>query len=143
MKMARRVVLPVCCAISIALILLACPILARQPQGANSNEAKASATGRITAISGEGVTNVLPGVTLKLTGPSAGAAPQSTVTHSDRRYEFTQLAAGTYTMGATAAGFKTWSATITLRADQALVKELVPHISTVNTQVEVQDEAAD
>ncbi len=143
MKMARRVGLPVCCAISVALILLACPILARQPQGANSNDAKASATGRITAISGEGVTNVLPGVTLKLTGPSAGAAPQSTVTDSEGRYEFTQLAAGTYTMEATADGFKTWSATITLRADQAFVKDIVLQISSVNQQVEVQAEAAE
>src|SRR6266705_1746527 len=143
MKMARRVGLPVCCAISVALILLACPILARQPQGANSNDAKASATGRITAISGEGVTNVLPGVTLKLTGPSAGAAPQSTVTDSEGRYEFTQLAAGTYTMEATANGFKTLSATITLRADQAFVKDIVLQISSVNQQVEVQAEAAE
>src|SRR6266704_1047864 len=115
MKMARRVGLPVCCAISIALILPACPILARQPQGANSNDAKASATGRITAISGEGVTNVLPGVTLKLTGPSAGAAPQSTVTDSEGRYEFTQLAERTSTTAAPAADHTTWSATITLR----------------------------
>src|SRR5256886_12908144 len=53
-------------------------------------------------ISGEGATNILPGVTVKLTGPSAGPAPQSTVTDAEGHYEFTQLAAGTYTIEASA-----------------------------------------
>jgi carboxypeptidase family protein/TonB-dependent receptor-like protein len=143
MKMARRVVFPFCCAISIALLLLACPVLARQPQGASSNVPKASVTGRITVVSGEGVTNNLAGVTMKLRGPSGGPAPQSTVTDADGHYEFAHLAAGNYTLEATADGFKTWSAVITLGMDQALVKDVVLQISSVNQQVEVQGEAAE
>jgi len=126
-----------------ALILLASPTLARQPQGTNSTASKASVSGRITAVSGEGATNVLPGVTVKLTGSSAGPAPQSTVSDAEGHYEFTQLAAGAYTIEASADGFKTWSGTITLGASQALVKDIVLQISSVNQQVEVQGEAAE
>ena len=143
MKIARRIVSNAFCAISIALILFAFPTVARQSQGTNSTASRASISGRITAISGEGATNVLPGVTVKLTSPSAGPAPQSTATDAEGHYEFTQLAAGTYTMEASADGFKAWSATITLGANQALVKDIVLQISSVNQQVEVQGEAAE
>ena len=133
----------VCSAISIALVLFVFPTLARQSQGTNSTTAKASVAGRITAVSGEGATNVLPGVTVKLTGPSVVPAPQSTVTDAEGHYEFTQLGAGTYVLEASADGFKTWSATITFGANQALVKDIVLQISSVNQQVEVQGEAAE
>src|SRR5256886_2053564 len=143
MKMARRVVFLTCCAISIALLLLAHPTFAGQPQSADSNVSKASVTGKITVVSGEGTTNNLLGVTVKLTGPSAGPAPQSTVTDTEGRYEFTHLAAGTYTLEGSADGFKPWSVTITLGADQALVKDAILQISSVNQQVEVQGEAVE
>src|SRR5258708_521667 len=143
MKMARRTVFHASSTISIALILLVHPIRARQPQGANSNDPKASVTGRITAVSGEGATNVLPGVTVKLTGSSAGPAPRSTVTDAEGQYEFTNLAAGNYTLEASADGFKTSSVTITLGAEQALVKDVLLQISSVNQQVEVQGEVAE
>ncbi len=143
MKIAPRIVPNAFCAISIALIFLALPTVARQSQGTNPTALKASVTGRIAAVSGEGATNVLPGVTVKLTGPSAGPAPQSTASDAEGHYQFTQLAAGTYTIEASADGFKTWSATITLGANQALVKDIVLQISSVNQQVEVQGEAAE
>src|SRR5207253_2021698 len=141
MKTARRVVFPACRTISIALLLLAYPTFARQPQSAGSNLPRGSLTGRITVVSGEGATNNLSGVTVKLTGPAMGAVPPSTVSDADGRYEFTALATGTYTLEASADGFKPWSAKITLGADQALVKDLVLQISSVNQQVEVQGEA--
>src|SRR5207249_2627819 len=143
MKIARRIVSNAFCAISIALILFAFPTVHRQSQGTNSTASRASISGRITAISGEGATNVLPGVTVKLTSPSVGPAPQSTATDAEGHYQFTQLAAGTYTIEASADGFKTWSTTITLGANQALVKDIVLQISSVNQQVEVQGEAAE
>ena len=131
-------------AMSIALILLMHPILPQQPPGANSNDSKASVAGKITAAPGEGAVNVIPGVTVKLAGPSLGpAGPQSTVTDTEGLYEFTHLAAGTYTLEASADGFKTWSSSITLGAHQALVKDVVLQISSVNQQVEVQGEAAE
>ncbi len=80
---------------------------------------------------------------MKLTGPSAGTPPQSISTDAEGRYEFTHLAPGAYTLEASADGFKTWSAAITLGADQALVKDVVLQISSVNQQVEVQGEAVE
>jgi hypothetical protein len=143
MKIAREVLFAACCAISIAVLPLAYPTFARQPQDAKSNVPKATVTGRTTVVPGEGAINSLAGVTVKLMGPSVGPAPQSTVTDADGRYEFTHLTAGTYTLEASADGFKPWSATITLRAEQALVKDVVLQISSVNQQVEVQGEAAE
>jgi hypothetical protein len=138
MKIARIVVFPASCAMVIASLMLAYPAFSH-PQDAP----KASVSGRITVTSGEGTTNNLPGVTLKLTASSAGTAPQSTSTDAEGRYEFTQLPAGTYTLEASSEGFKSWSATITVGATQALVKDIVLQISTVSQQVEVQGEAAE
>jgi hypothetical protein len=143
MKMARRLLIAECSAISIVLLLLAYPAFALQPQGASSNAATASVTGRITIVTGEGATDNLAGVTVKLTGPSAGPATQSTVTDAEGRYLFTHLAPGSYALVASADGFKQWSATIAFVADQALVKDAVLQISSVNQQVEVQGEAAE
>src|SRR4029077_8138312 len=102
MKAARRVVYPACRAISIALLLLAYPTFARQPQSTGSNVSRGSLTGRITVVSGEGATNNLSGVNVKLTSPSVGALPRSTVSDADGRYEFTAPATGTYTLEASA-----------------------------------------
>jgi hypothetical protein len=99
--------------------------------------------GRITVVSGDGASNAVVGATVKLTGPSAGTPPQSISTDAEGRYEFTHLAPGAYTLEASADGFKTWSAAITLGADQALVKDVVLQISSVNQQVEVQGEAVE
>ncbi len=141
--MARRLLLVARCMISVASLLLICPTFAQQPQGASSGSPKASIAGRITVVSGEGATNSLPGVNVKLTGPSVGGVPQSTVTDADGHYEFTEVAAGTYTLEVSADGFKTWSGTITLGATRSLVKDIVLQISSVNQQVEVQGEAAE
>jgi Carboxypeptidase regulatory-like domain/TonB dependent receptor len=145
MSMARKVSFAARLAIPVALLLLAHPTLARQPQSANSNLPKASVTGRITVVTGEGTTNNLAGVTVKLTGPSLGPSPQTTVTDAEGRYEFTHLAGGTYTLEASADGFKPWSATLTLGADQAqaLVKDILLKVSSVNQQVEVQAEVTE
>ena len=141
--MARKKLFADFCAIIIVVLLSAYPAFARQPQGASSSAPTASVSGRITIVSGEGATNPLAGVTVKLSGPSAESAAQSTATDADGRYQFTPLAAGTYKLEASADGFKPWTATITLGANQALVKDAVLQITSVNQQVEVQGEAAE
>lgn len=140
--MARRVLIAARCWIFIALLVPTYPAFARQAQGTGSNDSKASVTGRITIVSGDGATNTLAGAAVKLSSPSLGQA-QSTLTDADGRYEFAHLAAGDYTLEASADGFRPLSVTITLGAGQALVKDIVLQISSVNQQVEVQGEAAE
>jgi hypothetical protein len=138
MKRFEKLVFPVYFAVLV--LLLAGPAFPQQPAGTTTG---ASITGRITVLAGEGGSNDLSGVTVKLTGLSAGSVPQATTTDADGRYQFAPLAAGTYTLEATADGFKPWSATITVDANQALVKDIVLQITSVNQQVEVQGEAAE
>ena len=80
---------------------------------------------------------------MKLKGPSPGNGSQATATDAEGHYEFTQLAPGSYTLDVAADGFKPWSATLTLGADQALTKDIILKVSSVNQQVEVQAEAAE
>jgi hypothetical protein len=143
MKMTGRLLFAVRCAILVASLLCISSTFAGQPQAASSGTQKASVSGRVTVVSGEGATNSLPGATVKMINPSAGPVPQSTATDGDGRYEFTALAPGAYTLEVSADGFKTWSGTISLGATQALVKDVVLQISSVNQQVEVQGEAAE
>lgn len=132
-----------CCANLVALLSLACPAFAQQTTVANSGISSASVSGRLTVVSGDGTVSAMAGVTVKLSGSSTAPTSQTTVTDADGRYEFSPLVPGTYTLEATAEGFKPWSTTITLAANQALVKDAVLQISSVNQQVEVQGEAVE
>jgi hypothetical protein len=94
-------------------------------------------------MSGEGTVNSLPGISVKLKGPLPDSPPHSTTTDADGHYEFTQLAPGSYTLEVAADGFKPWSTTLTLTADQTTLKDVVLQVSSVNQQVEVQAEVAE
>ena len=142
MNAVRRVLLAGFCAASVAL-LFACPALPEHTQGAASGRGKASLEGKITAVSGEGTVNSLPGIGVKLKGPSPETGFQTTTTDAEGHYEFTQLAPGSYTLDVAADGFKPWSTTLALAADQTLTKDVVLQVSSVNQQVEVQAEAAE
>lgn len=142
MNIVRRAFLAGFCATSVALLCV-CPALPEQTQEAAGRTGKAAIEGKITAVSGEGTVNSLPGISVKLKGPLPDSAPQSTTTDAEGHYEFKQLAPGSYTLEVAADGFKPWSTTLSLVADQSLVKDIVVQVSSVNQQVEVQAEAAE
>lgn len=127
-------------------VLLAALIFAitgvAQPQSA-PQALPASVAGRVTILTGEGVTNNLAGITVKLTGAAPGSTTQTTITDSDGRYEFSQLAAGSYSLEATVEGFKPWTATVTLGPGQVAVQDAALQISSVEEQVEVHGEATE
>jgi hypothetical protein len=126
----------------LALAIFAIPGFAQQT-GTDSQTLTASITGRVTVTTGEGSTNNLAVITVKLTGPAPASASKSTVTDADGRYEFTNLAAGSYTTETSLEGFKPWTATVRLTPGQAAVLDAPLQISTVSEQVEVQGEATD
>src|SRR5947208_3256723 len=128
--------------ISVALLFV-CRGLFGQTQRTTPSTGKGSIEGKISVVSSEGVSNSLPGINVKLKGPSPGTQAQATTTDADGHYEFTQLGPASYTLEVAADGFKPWSATLTLGADQILVKDVVLQIISVNQQVEVQAEAAE
>jgi len=126
----------------LALAIFAIPGFAQQT-GADSQTLTASIRGRVTVTTGEGSTNNLAGITVKLTGPAPASSSMSTVTDADGRYEFTHLAAASYTTETSLEGFKPWTATVRLTPGQAAVLDAPLQISTVSEQVEVQGEATD
>ena len=128
--------------ISVALLFV-CRGLFGQTQRTTPSTGKGSIEGKISVVSSEGVSNSLPGIDVKLKGPSPGTQAQATTTDADGHYEFTQLGPASYTLEVAADGFKPSSATLTLGADQILVKDVVLQIISVNQQVEVQAEAAE
>jgi hypothetical protein len=139
--MAIRFLLPVYRRLLFVFLLLVYPAFAQQPQGAPVASG-ATVTGKVTTLSSDGTVNTLAGVTVKLTG-AVSSTPQTISTDADGKYQFTQLAPGVYTLEASSEGFKTFSASVNLEANQAVAKDLILQISTVNQQVEVQGEAAD
>src|SRR5215467_14677292 len=84
-------------AISVALLFV-CPDLPGQTQGAVAGTDKALIEGKISVVSSAGTSNSLPGIAVRLKGPSPRTEPQSTTTDEDGHYEFTQLAPGSYNL---------------------------------------------
>jgi hypothetical protein len=129
-------------ALLLAVSICAIPGFAQRP-GADSQLSTATIAGRVTVTAGEGSTNNLAGISVKLTGPAPASASKSTVTDAEGRYEFSQLVPGRYTTETSLEGFKPWTATVTLTSGQAAVLDAPLQISTVSEQVEVQGEAPD
>jgi hypothetical protein len=139
---AKSMSFPLVGALLLALSICAIPGFAQRP-GAVPQSSTATIAGRVTVTTGEGSTNNLAGITVKLTGPAHASTSKSTVTDAEGRYEFSQLVPGSYTMEASLEGFKPWTATVMLTPGQAAVLDAPLQISTISEQVEVQAEAPD
>jgi len=132
----------------ISQVLLLCaltravPGLAHQPD-ASLQDDRGSISGKVTVTTSEGATNSLAAIPVKLTGPAPDTSSQTAVTDSDGHYSFTDLQAGTYTLGATLEGFKPWTATVTLSAGQAAVQDAALQLSLVEEKVEIKAEATE
>jgi hypothetical protein len=114
-----------------------------QQQGGDPQVLTASVTGRVTVDTGEGSTNNLSGITVKLTGPAPASTSQLAVTDAEGHYGFTHLVPGSYTLEASVEGFKPWTAKVTLGPRQSAVEDATLQISTVSEQIQVQGEATE
>src|SRR5260370_18376118 len=72
----------------------------QKAKNGDSQTAAPSIAGKVAVITGQGQSQVnnLAGVAVNLSSPDAGFAVQSTLTDESARLQFTQLAAGTYTL---------------------------------------------
>ena len=128
-------------ALLVAALIFSIPEFAQATAAPQSGSA--SVTGRVTVTTGEGTTNNLSGITMKLTGTAPGSAPQTALTDADGRYTFAHLADGIYNLETTVEGFNPWTATVTLAAGQVAIEDVALQLTSVEEKVEVQGEATE
>src|SRR5260370_20255861 len=109
----------------------------------DTKRATSSIGGNVNVATGQGQVNNLAYVTVKLSDAATQSTLQSTLTDEAGHFQFTRLAAGTYTLEASAEGFKPWVKTIALAQSQAAVEDATLEISTVDEKIEVQGEDLD
>jgi hypothetical protein len=111
---------------------------AAAPQSGNS-----SISGQVKAITGQGQTDVVTGVQVRLSGAQPDSTSRSTVTDDDGRFQFMQLPAGVYRLEASPEGFQPWIATVTLAEGQGTLQDVLLHISSAVQGLEVHGDASE
>ena len=106
----------------------------------DTQSAASSIAGNVNIATGQGQVNNLADVTVKLSDAATQSTLQSTLTNEAGHFQFTQLAAGTYTLEASAEGFKPWVKTIALAQSQVVVEDITVEINVVDQQIEVRGE---
>ena len=89
---------------------------AAAPESSNS-----SISGQVKAITGQGQTDVVTGVEVRLSGAQPESVSRSAVTDDDGRFQFLQLPPGVFRLEASPEGFQPWAAIITLGNGQTAV----------------------
>jgi len=97
--------------------------LAQERSTAAQDPGTGSLNGQVKAMTGQGQTDVLSGIEVTLSGAPLGAS-RSTVTDEDGHFQFMQLPAGTYSLGASPEGFRPWVTTVTLGQGQAALQDV-------------------
>ena len=116
--------------------------LAQERSAAAQDPGTGSLNGQVKAITGQGQTDVLSGIEVTLSGAPLGAS-RSTVTDEDGHFQFMQLPAGTYSLGASPEGFRPWVTTVTLGQGQAALQDVVLQINSSVQGMEVHGDASD
>ena len=116
------------------------------PQAAKSSDAKPAApsvAGTVTVITSQGQANDLAGVEVRLSTRVPGSIPQSTLTGEDGRYQFTHLAAGTYTLEVNQEGFQSSAQVIVLGQEESLIENITLRINSVTQEIEVHGQTSE
>src|SRR6266478_6313090 len=93
--------------------------------------------GTVSVSSTDGVGERLPGASLKLTPASSGQPSRSAVTNEQGEYEFTDLAAGLYSLQVDLTGFKQQTKTVTLQKGTTAVANISLEIEALTADVTV------
>jgi hypothetical protein len=127
----------------IVLLIGSVPGFAQEPRTAASQSGNSSISGQVKAITGQGQTDVVTGVEVRLSGAQPESPSRSAVTDDDGRFQFLQLPPGVFRLDASLEGFQPWVATITLGDGQAAVQDVVLHINSSVQGLEVHGDASE
>ena len=93
--------------------------------------------GTVSVSSTSGAGEKLPGASLKLTPASSGQPSRSAVTNEQGEYEFTDLAAGIYTLQIDLTGFKQQTKTVTMQKAVTAVENINLELEGLTADVTV------
>jgi hypothetical protein len=105
-------------AILLACTFLAGPLRAEEAATKGLKPAESSIQGVVTAISPEGQSTPLEGITLKLSCDCLEGQFLLSVTDAEGRYVITQLGEGTYSLEISLEGFEPFTRTVVLRQNE-------------------------
>lgn len=100
---------------------------------------KGTIRGVVTVLGPQAEPIPLEGVRVELT---EGSQPVATLTDSSGHYEFTQLPRGTYTLRVSQEGFKPYTETVSVSANEVVTADITLSLATVSDKVEVKEQAA-
>ena len=102
----------------IALLICSTAGFAQERSAASSELANNSISGQVKAITGQGQTDLVTGVEVRLSSTRPDSTSRSAVTDDDGRFQFLQLPTGVYRLEASPEGFQPFVATMTLEGGQ-------------------------
>src|SRR5690242_993157 len=118
------------------------PAFAQSANVTPQETAPASIEGVVTVAGRQGQADTVPGVLVKLTGPSSAPAPLSATTDAEGRYRFTKLLPGTYAIEVRLEGFQPLAESVALTPGEAKTQNVSLKLEKVVEKIEVRDKAA-
>jgi hypothetical protein len=126
----------------IAILLCAMRAFAQQPSN-TGQQGSGSISGKVTSSTGEKGTDILSGITVKLTSTAPGSSPRTTITDFEGHFAFTRLPQGSFTLEAGIEGFQPWTTTVSLATGETLTRNIPLQINSVEERIEVLGETAE
>ena len=125
-------------AAALAILLAGIPASGQESRTHNAAETQGTVRGTVTTLQDNSPAGVA-GVTVKLTPEPAGGNPLTVESDEAGRYEFKNLAPGTYKIAVSQVGFKAVNKQISLNPGQVVIEDIRLELETVSEKVEVHE----
>src|SRR5665213_709825 len=130
-------------AMLIAFLFCAVRVFAQQAATVAQPSFSGVISGKVTSSTGQKGTDILSGITVKLTSTATGAPQRTTITDFEGHFEFGHLPPGTYVLETGIEGFQPSTETIDLGPGETLTHDIALQITSVEERIEVQGEATE